>query len=136
MAPIHDDYGKRVVRAAAGESNVQVNVTRVLSGVTKCLDAVIGSKIICEIEARNHTQVRAAYTEFARMHATEKLFLVMPANLGGERSAERLCENLRQQGEPQGQLIMVVLKGSGRDEQFDVDVARVREGLSQLGWTG
>jgi hypothetical protein len=132
MAPVHDDYGKRVVREAAGASNVDTNKTLSFPGRRKNVDAVIDSSILCEIEARNYSQIPAAYAEFAQMDAAKKLFLVMSANLGGERSAAQLCERLRQHGEPKGHLIIVLLKGSGHNEQLETDVARVRAALVEL----
>ncbi|HVS46442.1 MAG TPA: hypothetical protein VMS32_07235 [Verrucomicrobiae bacterium] len=133
----HDEYGKRVVAAAAGRYYDRSQFVRVDYGGSLrtggFIDATVAGSIAVEVESRTSKQIRGAVLDLLCHAFPKKLLLVLRVHASNPNLAAEQCENaLRRFVRPSDYRVRV-LDGHGGNEHFEADVAAVRSALIELG---
>src|SRR5205085_6355769 len=122
----HDEYGKRVLRAAANRAalygpTVEINYG---AGLPARIDATVGD-IAVEIESRVSKQVRGAVLDLICHPYPKKLLMLLPVHMSNPGVTAEQCRNILRRFCPQDSYRVLVLKGSGDRPQFTEDTAIV-----------
>jgi hypothetical protein len=130
----HDEYGKRVLRAATNRAalygpTVEINYG---AGQPARIDATVGD-IAVEIESRVSKQVRGAVLDLICHPHPKKLLVLLPVHMGNPGVTAEQCRNILKRFCPGDSYRVLVLKGSGSDPQLTEDMATVAAALAELG---
>ncbi len=133
----HDDYGKNVLRVAAGGAftdrgkDVKVDYG---AGRPARIDGTVAGNIAVEIESRTSKQVRGAVLGLIFHPFPKKLLVLIPMYMAdcdvcGDQCRVALARFVK--GED---FRVVVLSGTGADSVQDADAEIVRATLLELGF--
>jgi len=90
----HDEYGKRVLRTAAGDAyrefgtSVEINYS---AGRPARIDGTVGADLAVEIESRVAKQVRGAVLDLIFHPYPKKLLVLLPVHMTDAVVAAELC---------------------------------------------
>jgi hypothetical protein len=135
--PVHDQYGKRVLREAAGAAFDEHGESRRVwygAGRGAELDGTVGGTIAVEVESRTTKQVRGAILDLICHPLPDKLLLLVPAWIGSPAVARTQCETILRRFLEPTRVRVVVLEGTGHHPCFSADAALVRGALAELGF--
>ena len=131
----HDDYGKLVMRRAAGaafqDSGAVVSVPYGARGGAT-IDGVVGESVAVEIESRVLKQVRGAVLDLICHSYPKKLLVLLPVHMSNAALCSAQCENILARFVKPKDFRVVVLGGSGRGAALEADVKIVQLALSEL----
>ena len=133
----HDDYGKAVLRAAAGAAfadrgnPVEVNYG---AGRPARIDGAVGADIAVEIESRTSKQVRGAVLDLLFHRFDKKLLVLIPMYMSDCDVCAEQCRNALARFMNKDNFRVVVLTGSGTAPLLDNDTEIVRNALHELGF--
>jgi hypothetical protein len=134
--PSHDEYGKNVMRKAAGARFVShgpaLNVD-FGAGSPARIDGVVGDQVAVEIESRVAKQVRGSIVDLILHGFDEKLLVLMPVHMSKPEETAAQCRKILGKFLEKHNFRVVLLSGSGSAPSEESDSALVREALSQLG---
>jgi hypothetical protein len=130
----HDEYGKRVLSAATSRAalygpTVEINYG---AGLPARIDATVGD-IAVEIESRVSKQVRGAVLDLICHPHPKKLLVLLPVHMSNASVTAEQCRNILKRFCPQESYRVLLLKGSGDDQQLTEDTATVAAALAELG---
>jgi hypothetical protein len=130
----HDEYGKRVLRAAAGRAALYGPTVEIDYGAGQParIDATVGD-IAVEIESRVSKQVRGAVLDLICHPHPKKLLVLLPVHMTNPGVTAEQCRNILRRFCPDGSFRVLVLKGSGSDPKPDEDTAIIGAALADLG---
>lgn len=135
----HDDYGKQVLKKAAGPGfegfgdPVSVDYG---AGQPARIDGAVGGNVAIEIESRTSKQIRGAVLDLICHRYPKKLLLILPVHMSNPEIAAEQCRVAMGRFVDAGNFRVLVLKGHGGDPKMTTDVAKVRRTLSELGYRG
>ncbi|HEY5256844.1 MAG TPA: hypothetical protein VIJ12_00535 [Candidatus Baltobacteraceae bacterium] len=133
----HDEYGKRVVEAAAGTFYDRSRFVRVDYGGAPhtggFIDATVAGSIAVEVESRTSKQIRGAVLDLLCHAFPKKLLLVLRVHASNPDLAAKQCESALSRFVLSSDYRVRVLDGHGGNEHFESDVALVRRALIELG---
>jgi hypothetical protein len=136
---IHSDYGKHVMRAAAGSAfedwgaSVEVSYG---AGSPARIDGTVGNLIAVEVESRVAKQVRGAVLDLISHPFPKKLLVLEPVHMHDPEGTAAQCRNILGRFLNAADFRVVVLRGSGDSPELAEDAALVRTVLTGLGWSG
>lgn len=137
---IHDDYGKRLLRAAAGPDYKQYGTSVEVdygTGSPARIDGAVAGRIAVEIEARPSKQVRGAVLDLLCHRFKKKLLLLLPAaNMPSPQTTATQCRTALGRYIRKDDFRVVVVAGHGSDPRTEQDVVTVQAALRALGWEG
>src|SRR5262245_14661462 len=93
----HDAYGKRILKAAAGEAfcgGGPMLLVNYGAGPSGRIDCVIGGRIAVEIESREPKQVRSAVLDLVWHTCPKKLLVVLPVHLNNPSGTAAQCRRI------------------------------------------
>ena len=134
---VHDDYGKRVMRAAVGMGytdwgeSVQVEL-----GCGQCarIDGTVGNTVAVEIESRVSKQIRGAVLDLICHPHPKKLLALLPVHLSDAQIAAAQCRHIMARFLNPSDFRVIVLEGSGFAPAVESDSERVANALQELGY--
>ncbi|HEV2334560.1 MAG TPA: hypothetical protein VGS13_03605 [Stellaceae bacterium] len=129
----HDEYGKRVLRAATNRvaldgPTVEINYG---AGQPARIDATVGD-IAVEIESRVSKQVRGAVLDLICHPHPKKLLVLLPVHMSNPLVTAEQCRNILKRFCPDDSYRVVILKGSGDNPQLALDTPIVTAALAEL----
>jgi len=133
---VHDDYGKRVMRAAAGESYKDwVESVQVEFGCGHCarIDGTVAHNVAVEIESRVSKQIRGAVLDLICHPYPKKLLALLPVHMSDAQIAAAQCRHIMARFLNPSDFRVIVLEGSGFAPAFESDSRRVAHVLQELG---
>ena len=131
----HDQYGKLVLRSAAGAMlkdwgpPVEVDFGTASRGR---IDGVVGD-IAVEIESRTSKQVRGAVLDLLLHPAQKKLLILLPVHQSNVALCADQCRYALARFIDGDRFRVVVVEGHGYDQRLEVDSALVKAALIELG---
>ena len=135
---MHEDYGKQVLREAAGDAycdwgaGVEVDYG---TGRPARIDGTVASLIAVEIESRVPKQVRGAVLDLICHPHTKKLLTLMPVYMTDVDTTADQCRFILGQFIDPAHFRVVVLRGAGEESRLNDDVSAVKTALSELGFS-
>lgn len=133
----HDDYGKRVLREAAGDayemygSPVEVDYG---AGQPARIDGAVGGNIAVEVESRTSKQIRGAVLDLICHRFPKKLLILLPVHMSNPTIAAEQCRVALAKFVAPGDFEVVVLAGHGDDPRLEEDALSTRAALMKLGF--
>jgi len=133
----HDDYGKLVMRRAAGPfftdwgAPVEVDYG---AGRPARIDGTVAGRIAVEIESRTSKQVRGAVLDLLFHRYTKKLLGLIPVHMSDCDVCARQCATALGRYVEPDDFRVVVLRGTGDAPDLEADAQRMREALLALGF--
>lgn len=133
----HDEYGKRVLRAAAGSayemygSAVEINYG---AGQPARIDGAVAGTIAVEIESRTSKQIRGAVLDLICHRFPKKLLVLLPVHMSNPAIAAEQCRVALGRFLDSASFEVVVLAGRGDEPRIDEDTRTVRNALAKLGF--
>jgi hypothetical protein len=130
----HDEYGKRVLRAATGLAALYGPTVEIDYGAGQParIDATVGD-IAVEIESRVSKQVRGAVLDLICHPHPKKLLVLLPVHMTNPGVTAEQCRNILNRFCSNDCYRVLVLKGSGSNPQLIDDTAAVAAALADLG---
>lgn len=132
----HDQYGKEVLRAAAGTAyrdSGQSTYIDYAAGQPARIDGTVGTSIAVEIESRVSKQIRGAVLDLICHGYPKKLLVLLPVHMSDAEVAARQCRHIMGRFLQAADFRVVVLEGSGGARTVDADAQRVAVALRELG---
>ena len=132
----HDNYGKSVLRHAAGDAfqqygqSVQIDYG---AGGRSRIDGTVAGRIAVEVESRVGKQVRGAVLDLICHSLSKKLLLILPVHMNCPETTATQCKNILRRFLSPEDFRVVVLSGHGSSPNLDQDVGPVRSALNELG---
>jgi len=134
---IHDDYGKRILKEAAGTaytaSTPSVRVDYGAGGYAN-VDGTVISQIAVEIESRVSKQVRGAVVDLIFHSYPKKLLVLLPVHMNNPERTVAQCKYILTKFLNKSDFRIVLLQGHGNDHKTEIDIKIVRRALDQLGF--
>ena len=134
----HDDYGKQVLRAAAGPAYTDWGVAVQVdyrAGKPARIDGAVGSSVAVEVESRVSKQVRGALLDLICHPRSKKLLILLPVHMSDAEITAEQCRFILEKFVTPANFRVVVLQGTGDDPCFDTDVPTIKQALGELGFT-
>ena len=136
MAPqVHDEYGKSVLREAAGKALADYGPAVEVDYGTRIparIDGVVADVAI-EVESRTSKQVRGAILDLLFHRSQKKLLVLLPVHMSNPQLCARQCEFALRRFIAPNNFRVVVLRGHGHARQLEADATLIRSALSDLG---
>lgn len=135
--PGHDEYGKQVLRHAAGSAftdwgeSLEINYG---AGGPARIDGAVNREIAVEVESRTSKQVRGAVLDLICHRYPKKLLVLLPVHIHDPAVAAEQCRFILSKFIDPAKFRVVVLNGSGNHPDLDGDVPLVTQGLAELGF--
>lgn len=133
----HDDYGKRLLRLAAGAAFVGYGDAVSIdygAGTGAQIDGVIGGEIAVEVEARVSKQIRGAVLDLLCHRCKKKLLIIMPAHANNPNTTALQCRNILARFLSPQDFRVVITHGTGDMENIAEDVKIIQIALRELGF--
>jgi len=133
----HDDYGKSVLRKAAGSAFTDWGTTITIdygAGQPARIDGTVGKDIAVEIESRVSKQVRGAVLDLICHSYLKKLLVLLPVHMSNPEETAIQCRNIFNRFLPISDFRVIVLQGSGNNNCLDADAEIVKSALKELGF--
>jgi hypothetical protein len=133
----HDDYGKKLLRVAAGnafESYGEAVSIDYGAGTGAQIDGVVDGKIAVEVEARVSKQIRGAVLDLLCHRCKKKLLIVMPVHANNPNTTVIQCRNILSRFLETKDYRVVLTKGTGDIEKVAEDANIIKAALSDLGF--
>jgi hypothetical protein len=129
----HDEYGKRVLRAAAPGAAIYGPTVEIDYGVGQParIDATVAD-IAIEIESRVSKQVRGAVLDLICHPLPKKLLVLLPVHMTNPEITAQQCRNTLNRFCSAGSFRVLVLKGSGSNPMLAKDTTTVAAALAEL----
>jgi hypothetical protein len=133
----HDDYGKHVMRVAAGSAyhdggaSVEINYS---AGRPARIDGTVGSEIAVEVESRVPKQVRGAVLDLLCHPFPKKLLVLLPVHMTDAECTAEQCRFIFRKFMASENFRVVVLDELGPREVLERHVAIVQAALKELGF--
>ena len=133
----HDNYGKQVMREAAGSAYCDWGAAIEVhyhSGRPARIDCTVGSLVGVEIESRVSKQVRGAVLDLICHDYQKKLLVLLPVHMNDAAVTAEQCRFILSRFMDVANFRVVMLRGTGFGPQLENDVAAVKKALGELGW--
>jgi hypothetical protein len=133
----HDDYGKKVLQRAVGDSfaswgaAVEVDYR---AGQPARIDGVVAGTIAVEVESRTSKQVRGAVLDLVFHRCPKKLLVLLPVHMSDAEVAAEQCRFALGRFVGQDDFRVVVTNGSGHEPRLEDDTELVLSALRDLGF--
>ncbi len=137
--PQHDEYGKQVMKLAAGTAytdhgrSVEIDYG---AGQPARIDGTVGKTTAVEIESRVAKQVRGAVLDLICHNYPKKLLVLLPVHMSNPEATAAQCSAILGRFLSPEDYRVVVLRGTGDLPQLDTDVALVKAALNHLWFRG
>lgn len=130
---VHDEYGKQVLRTAAGPlcRTDGPSVVTDYGASSAYIDGTVGPAVAVEVESRTGKQVRGAVLDLILHAYPKKLLILIPKYIGRHQQSE--CEFILSRFIDRENFRVVLLEGSGHSANLEPDAARVKQALTELG---
>ncbi len=133
---VHDQYGKQVLRAAAGDAFVewgpQVEVDYG-AGRPARIDGAVGGQVAVEVEARVPKQIRGAVLDLIFHSFPLKLLVLMRAQLSNPEATASQCRNALGRFVKPACFRVILLDGDGHAPRLESDADLAARSLRELG---
>ena len=132
----HDDYGKKIMRAAAGTlysdwgQSVEIDYR---AGLPARIDGTLTNQVAVEIESRTGKQVRGAVLDLICHRYPKKLLVLIPMHMHDPGATADQCRNILEKFVSEENFKVVLLEGTGYETRMEADVTIIRNALSELG---
>jgi hypothetical protein len=130
----HDEYGKRLVRGAAGEDNVKGGyASRIdLGGAGFAhIDCTVHDEIAVEVESRTSKQVRGAVLDLLCHSCPKKLLVLLPVHMNAINTKKQ-CDFLFLRWLSPEKFRVVACEGTVGSPHEEADMQKIRQALSEL----
>lgn len=133
----HDNYGKQVLRAAAGGAYemygapVEVDYG---AGQPARIDGAIAGKIAVEVESRTSKQIRGAVLDLLCHRYPRKLLIILPVHMSNPEIAADQCSFAMGKFLNTKDFEVIVLSGHGHSPKLNADTKQVMAALVKLGF--
>lgn len=133
----HDDYGKDLMRAVAGElylmrgsqTTIQYN-----GNISAQKDGVILNQCAVEIESRVPKQIRGALVDLIMHPLPKKLIIIIPEHMNDSKGTVEHCKGILEHfNRGNYQFRVVLLTGTGYNKKFETDIELIRNALISMG---
>ncbi len=134
---VHADYGKNVMRSAAGNSYVDWGESVEVdygAGQPARIDGTVSSLVAVEVESRVAKQVRGALIDLVCHRFPKKLLVLVPVHMWNPRETADQCKYILGKFLSPSDYRVVQLKGTGENPCIEEDGRIVRSALAELGW--
>ena len=135
---IHDDYGKQVLRQAAGWAS-EISGPDVEAdygaGLPARIDGAVNGSIAVEVESRTSKQVRGAVLALVCQRFKKKLLILLPVRMSNPSIAAEQCRVALAKFVQPGDFRVIVFEGHGDNPMPRRDVAPTRVALKEPGCT-
>ncbi len=133
---VHDQYGKQVLRAAAGDAFVewgpQVEVDYG-AGRPARIDGAVGGHVAVEVEARVPKQIRGAVLDLVFHPLPLKLLVLMRTQLANPGATADQCRHALARFVKPENFRVILLDGNGHAPRLESDVDLAARSLRELG---
>lgn len=133
----HDNYGKNLLRKAAGKSfvaygsDVEINYG---AGLPARIDGVVAGNIAVEVESRVSKQIRGAVLDLICHTLPKKLLIVLPVHASNPTIAVQQCQNIMKRFVSSEDFQIVLARGTGDRPKYKEDIFLIKQALSYLGY--
>jgi hypothetical protein len=128
---MHDEYGKRLLRLADRDIEVDGPTCNVTLG-RGCarIDGVLGGQVAIEVESRTSKQVRGAVLDLLVHGAPKKLLILIPKHMS--KSCREDCAAIIGRFVAPENYRVILLRGTGDVPAPEDDVPLIRQALTEL----
>jgi hypothetical protein len=131
----HDQYGKQVLRLAAGSYYLEDGPSCCVDYGTSLparIDGTVGNDIAVEVESRVSKQVRGAVLDLICHPYPKKLLVLLPAHMSNPTTTKTQCETIFARFLQPKDFCVIILSGTGGEHRVEEDVVAVRVAIDLL----
>jgi len=130
----HDQYGKRILRLAAGSLYLEDGPSCCVDYGTSMparIDGTLGNDIAVEVESRVSKQVRGAVLDLICHPYPKKLLVLLPAHMKAATTKTQ-CESIFARFVQPKDFCVVILSGTGGEHRVEEDVGALQIAIARL----
>ena len=136
----HDQYGKRIMRAAVGAryhdgaaccTDMCCSIDYQTAGGAR-IDGTVDSRVAVEIESRTSKQVRGAVLDLICHAYPKKLLVLLPVHMSNPCLTAAQCRSILRRFVSERDFQVIVAAGSAKDPKPSEDADLVRCAVEQL----